>query len=223
MAASEQLIRHAPCFADLPPEVVAALAAIAAPLRRPGGAVLFLEGDPAPGMYLSISGRVKIARTSPSGREQVLRIAGPGEYFNLAPVFDGGPCPANASALDDVSLLLLPTEALWAATARYPALALALLAEACGHMRHLVGLVDTLALHTVQGRLARLLLAQAEQAAQGRPPAPLSQAEIAAQLGTVREMVSRTLKIFEGLGLVRIERGAITVLDRVGLEQQAEQ
>jgi CRP/FNR family cyclic AMP-dependent transcriptional regulator len=104
----------------------------------------------------------------------------------------------------------------------HPALARALLREFTGRLRHLVDLVDTLALHTVQGRLAGLLLAQAEAAERGEPVLPLTQAEMAAQLGTVREMVGRTLKSFEALGLIRIERGAIQLLDREGLAQQRE-
>ncbi|MBV9787440.1 MAG: winged helix-turn-helix domain-containing protein, partial [Chloroflexi bacterium] len=88
--------------------------------------------------------------------------------------------------------------------------------------RHLVNLVDELSLHTVQGRLARLLLEQAAAAERGEVVPALTQAEMAAQLGTVREMVARTLKSFEVLGLLRMERGAITVLDRAGLATQAE-
>jgi CRP-like cAMP-binding protein len=87
-------------------------------------------------------------------------------------------------------------------------------------MRHLVNLVDELALHTVQGRLAGLLLAQAAAAERGETAPPLTQAEMAAHLGTVREMIGRTLKTFEALGLVRVERGQITILDRAGLEAQ---
>jgi CRP/FNR family transcriptional regulator, cyclic AMP receptor protein len=83
-------------------------------------------------------------------------------------------------------------------------------------------LVDELALHSVQGRLAGMLLAQAEAAERGEVVPPLTQAEMAAHLGTVREMVGRTLKSFEALGLIRLDRGQIAILDRAGLEMQRE-
>lgn len=98
----------------------------------------------------------------------------------------------------------------------------ALLREFTGRLRHLVDLVDTLALHTVQGRLAGLLLEQAEAAARGELVAQLTHAEMAARLGTVREMISRSLRSFELLGLIRIDRGAILLLDRAGLALQRE-
>jgi len=74
----------------------------------------------------------------------------------------------------------------------------------------------------VQGRLAGLLLDQAAAAERGEPPQQLTQAEMAAHLGTVREMVGRALKTFEVLGLIQLDRGVITLLDRAGLEAQRE-
>jgi CRP-like cAMP-binding protein len=202
--------------AELPDAVIRAFAAIAIPLRRPIGAIIQIEGDPARSMYIVAQGQVKISRIARSGREQVLNIVGPGGHFNTAPMFDGGPCPANAEALTDVSLLALPRDQLQAVVEVYPALALALLREFTGRLRHLVDLVDELSLHTVQGRLAGLLLAQAEAIERGEGT-PLTQADIAARLGTVREMIGRTLKNFEALGLISIERGTIAILDREGL------
>lgn len=223
MAVDPRTIRYIPFFADLPEAAVADLAAMAVLMRRAAGSFLFLRGDPAPGLYVVTDGRVKLTRESAGGREQVLHVVVAGEHFNAVPVFDGGPCPANAQALGDVTLILFPNDVLRAATRRHPDLAVALLNEFGVFLRRLVNLVDDLALHTVQGRLARLLLERAEAAADGTVPGPLTQAEMAARLGTVREMVGRTLKTFEGLGLITIERGAITVRDRAGLEAQSEE
>jgi CRP-like cAMP-binding protein len=222
MAVDLQVIRQVSMFADLSPEVCAALAGIGVVVRRPAGATLFLEGDPSAGLYIVVEGRVKIMRTSAAGREQVLHVFGPGQHFNHVPVFDGGPCPADAVAQTDVALALLPATALRDLAARNGPLAMALLTELSGRLRALVNLVDNLALHSVQGRLAGLLLAQAEAADRGEIPQPLSQAEMAARLGTVREMIGRSLKTFESLGLVEIRRGSIAVIDREGLAMQAE-
>jgi CRP-like cAMP-binding protein len=217
------ILRKVSFCAGLPDTVIADLAAIAAPLRRTAGAFVQFEGDEAAAMYVVAEGYVKIARTSTSGREQVLNVIGPGNHFNTVPMFDGGPCPANAQALSEVSLLALPRDGLRRVVERHPALALAMLKEFTGRVRHLVNLVDELALHTVQGRLAGLLLEQAAAAARGESSPPLTQAEMAARLGTVREMIGRALKTFEALGLIRLDRGTISILDRAGLAAQHEE
>jgi len=100
-------IRSVSFCTGLPDPAIAALSAIAIPLQRPAGAFIQFEGDPADAMYLVIRGRVKIARTSASGREQVLYVIGVGGHFNTVPMFDGGTCPANAQAIDGVALLVL--------------------------------------------------------------------------------------------------------------------
>jgi CRP-like cAMP-binding protein len=217
------IIRRVSFCAGLPEQVIVDLAAIAAPLRRAAGVFIQFEGDPAEAMYVIAQGHVKIARTAASGREQVLYVLGPGGHFNTVPIFDGGTCPANAQALTDLRLLALPRDAMRGVVERHPALALALLQEFTGRLRHLVNLVDELALHTVHGRLAGLLLAQAEAAERGAAEPPLTQAEMAARLGTVREMVGRALKTFEALGLIRVERGQIAILDKAGLAAQREE
>lgn len=222
MAISSEVFRHVSFCAKLPKATIDALAAIAMPQEEPAGKTIQLEGDPADAMYIVVAGRVKIYRLSASGREQVMNVIGRGGHFNTVAMFDGGPCPANAEAMTDLSLLRVPREELLRLVDEHPALARALLREFTGRLRHLVNLVDTLALHTVQGRLAGLLLDQAEAAERGEPAPPLTQAEMAARLGTVREMVSRTLKSFETLGLIRLERGTIVILSREGLEAQRE-
>src|SRR5690242_6610903 len=105
-------IRTVSFCAGLPDSAIAELSAIAIPLQRPAGAFIQFEGDPADAMYLVIDGRVKIARTSASGREQVLNVIGAGGHFNTVPMFDGGLCPANAQAIDNVALLALPRDQL---------------------------------------------------------------------------------------------------------------
>jgi CRP-like cAMP-binding protein len=215
-------IRTVSFCAGLPDSAIMALSAIAMPLQRPAGAFIQFEGDPAEVMYLVIHGRVKIARTSASGREQVLNVIGPGGHFNTVPMFDGGTCPANVQALEALALLVLPRDRLLRVLEQQPALTLALLKEFTSRLRHLVNLVDDLALHSVQGRLAGLLLDQAAEDERGLPAQPLTQAEMAARLGTVREMVGRALRTFEALGLLRLDRGVIVLLDRAELAAQRE-
>jgi CRP-like cAMP-binding protein len=195
-----ETLRVFPLFARLPDSVLAAVADMALLQERGAGAVIQVEGDEPEAMYLVLRGQVKILRVSPSGREQVIHIAAPGQYINTVPLLDRGPNPATVQALTDVTLLAFPAEPVQALMAREPAFTLALLADLAARQRRLVGLVDDLALHTVQSRLAKLLLTRAEASERGLPVPPMTQADMAAQLGTVREMVSRTLRPSKGWG-----------------------
>lgn len=221
-AVTAEVIRSSHLFADLPCELIDALSAIAVLVEKPANCLLFLEGDPVPGLYVTLTGHIKVSRIAQNGREQVVTVSSPGQSVNLVPVFDGGVCPANAETMEDARLLLFHTDDLHVLIQRHPELGLVLLRDLSSFMRKLVNLVDDLALHSVQGRLARLLLNFADDALSGQPCAPFTHADLAAQLGTVREKVSRTLKSFETLGLIKCERGLIRVIDRSGLEAQVE-
>lgn len=199
-----------------------ALASRAVPMRVERGAMITLEGEPAEAMYLVVEGRVKVVRYSAEGREQIMHLAERGDHFNTVPMFDGGPCPASSQALQSTMLLVLRRVDLLDLIEQYPDLSIALLHEFAGRLRMLVGLVEDLALHTVHGRLAKLLLQQAQAAEHGSPRPPMTQAEMAAHLGTVREMVARALKSFEAGGLISLDRGAIRILDREGLRERTE-
>jgi CRP-like cAMP-binding protein len=216
------LLRAFPLFTELPDAVIQALNGMAITRSHSAGAIIQLEGDPVEATFIVLKGQVKILRSSSSGREQVIHIATPGQNINLVPVLDGGPNPATVQALTNCTLLSFPCEPLRALIRREPALAVAMLTDLAARQRRLVGLIDELALHTVQGRLASLLITRAEAAERGIPIPPMTQADMANHLGTVREMVSRTLKTFEGLGLIELKQGAIVVKDRKGLEEKIE-
>jgi CRP-like cAMP-binding protein len=208
--------------AQIPATTITELAAIAVPFDYPPDTIVFLEGDPIAAMYIVARGQVKIARIGANGREQVIEIAMPGDHFNTITLFDEGPCPALAQTLAETSLLMLPKEQIEGIIDKHPALARALLKEFAQRMRRLVSLIDDLALHSVQGRLAQLILTMAAMGDQGQAAPQLTQAEMAARLGTVREVLGRSLKAFEAAGLIRLEQGRIVVVDRNGLARQAE-
>ncbi|MGC8801232.1 Crp/Fnr family transcriptional regulator [Chloroflexus sp.] len=215
-------LRRVSFCSHLPESTVQALATIAYPCSYSSGAVIVLAGEPPQAMYAIVAGRVKLVRVALNGREQIVNVMGAGQHFNTVPIFDHGPCPVNVQAITDVDLLVLPIDAMRRLVAEHPPLAMALLREFAGRLRHMVNLIDNIALHSVQGRLAQLLLNRAIASEQGEIVAPLTQAEMAAMIGTVREMVSRTLHQFEAQGLIRIERGAIVICDREGLVACAE-
>lgn len=178
---------------------------------RPGEYIL-LEGERPPGLFFVQRGRVRLSRTAPDGREQVLATIGPGENFNSVPLFDDQPNPATARAMSAVDCLLLPREELTGLLRRYPDVALAALREQAGRLRELVDLVEDLAFRSVRARLARHLIAEASSGT-----AEITQLELAERAGTVREIAGRALRRMAADGLVRLERGRVIVLDRKGL------
>jgi CRP/FNR family cyclic AMP-dependent transcriptional regulator len=212
------LLRRLPYFAALDAPTLQVVAAVAVHRTVGAGEIVMLEGEPCAGLFVVQSGRVKITRTSLAGREQILHIAGPGEAFNDVPVFDGGPNPATVQAMADSTLLVIDRATLLALFDRYPHLAQAVVAVLAARCRQLVAMVEDLSLHGVTARLAGLLL---DQAAQADAP-PLTRAQMAARLGTVREMVSRSLRELEQDDLIRLEGAHIMLVDRAGLERRAE-
>ena len=176
--------------------------------------MIFLEGEPCQGLYIVRDGLVKIYKISDEGREQILRYMSPGESFNEVAVFDGGTNPANVSAVQASTLWVVPSASVVDLITRRPEVALAVIRYLGARVRHLVALVEDLALRHVTARLAKLLL----ETATGQQPT-LTQQEMASRLGTVREMIGRSLKQMEAKGLIELERGKIVILDRKGLEK----
>ena len=185
------------------------------------GAIIFLENEPCHGMFLVESGRVKLFKTSAEGREQVLLLAGPGHSFNDVAVFDGGPNPAAAAALDRVVVYLLPTANIVSVVRLNPEAAMALAREFAGRLRHLSDLVEDLSFRHVTSRLAKLLLqyTQQEDPTIARPR--FTQQELASMVGSVREVVGRSLAALEREGAIRIDRSRILVADRDVLQRLA--
>ncbi len=176
------------------------------------GEILFLEGEPCRGLYVVKSGRVRIFKSSPEGREQVLLIARQGDSFNDVPVFDGGPNPASASALEPSIVYVIPKESLLSLVADCPA-AQAIIKLFAARLRHLTTVVEDLSFRSVVGRLAKMLLSLAV-AEEGTSPMPrLTQDEMATIVGSVRDVIGRALKALERTGAIKIEGQRILVID----------
>ncbi len=217
--------RRVPYFSGLSDDVLAALAAVAIERRYSRGQVIFLEGEPCAGLHLVIQGQVKIYKLSPQGREQILHQVGPGETFNDVAALDGGPNPASAGALSDAILCVIPRSELRRLAEIYPQLAWALIESITRRTRHLVAMVEDLSLRSVKERLARLLLAEAARASSAGPldrGQMMTQAEMAARLGTVREMIGRALRELADEGLIAFDRHRIVILDCARLAALAE-
>jgi CRP/FNR family transcriptional regulator len=206
-----------PLFADLDERARQALSRCMCERHYRAGQYLTFEGQPAEALFVVLSGRVRLARTANDGREQVLAIVGSGEVFNMEPLLDGGLTPATARAMSAVTCLLLPDEALVPLIRQFPDLALVLMRQMAEQLREQTVLIEDLGFRSVRARLARLLL---NEAASGT--AMLTQAELAARAGTVREIVGRTLRQMADEGLVALKRGQVIVLDAAQLQHAAE-
>lgn len=192
-------------------------------LRRTydAGEVVILQGEPCPGLYLVAEGWLRVFKTASAGREQVIRFVGPGEAVGEFAVFAGGPQPASVSALEPAVLWLLPRTSLLALLKERPTIAQAVIASLARRVEHLLGLVEDLSLRSVEARLARYLLETAEQGVVRRRRWT-TQAELAARLGTVLEVLNRALRSLQDDGLIALDRQCILILDPAGLRHRAE-
>lgn len=207
-------------FADLPPDLLAAVVQAAARRTYEPDEVVFFEGDPSPGLHLVQDGWLKAVRTSLEGREQVLRFIGPGEVVNEVGVFAGDQNPATVIALEPSILWLIDRKTIGRLLDEYPELARRVIESLAQRVLHLVSLVEDLSLRTVEARLARRLLDQAEDRTLRRR-SWATQSEIAARLGTVLDVLNRALHKLAREGLIEVDRDEIRLLDREGLRAKA--
>ena len=184
------------------------------------GAVIFLEGDSAPALYYIQTGWIKVVKMAPDGREQILYFWGPGDTFGGIGVFINRPMPATAIALEPTGLWLLRRDAITQLLTTQPAMAVQVIECMANRMHELMALVADLSLHTVAERFARLLLEEAEDDTLPRRRWA-TQAELAARLGTVPDVLSRTLRSLVDGGLITMDRHAIHILQRQALERLA--
>jgi len=226
-AARIATLRKVPFLSRLSEPELQALAEASQVKQYSKGEVIFLEGDRCPGLYVVHSGAVKIFKTSAGGREQVLMMERPGNSVAELPVLDDGPYPASAMTVEDSTLLLIPKADFHRLCRQHPDLALALIRSLAGRFRRLVRLDEGLAFLEVGQRLARFLLEKAAQegrlTAEGTQfPLDLTHQELAAQIGTVRELVSRTLTRFQEQRIISIKDRTVLIRDPERLREEAE-
>lgn len=213
------LLHRIPLFAELQDEALLQLARRCVSKTVGAGHVLFTTGEECRGLYMVEAGRVRIYRTDPSGREQVLHVEGPGRTVAELPLFDGGPYPASAIALEESRLVFLPRAAFEHLYRTQPDIAQAVIRALGRRLRHLVHLAETLAFRDVAARLAMLLVGYAERVGVTTPAGveielDRTQEELAHEIGTARESVSRALKQLRRKGLIKpIERSRILIPD----------
>jgi CRP-like cAMP-binding protein len=213
------------CFRGVDDATLETIASRCRPKSRQPGESLFTEGDPCRDLHILVAGRVKCVRTSPAGREQILKVfERPGDIFCTTSAFSTGSHIVTAEAMSEVSLYLIDVETMKRVALEQPAVALALVTAAGDQMRSLVSLADDLSLKTATTRVAKLLWerARAEGGREGQEVrlrrADLREDDIAAMVGTVRVHVSRSLKTLAAMGVIRLDRDTIRIEDLKALE-----
>lgn len=211
-----------PLFAGLSDSDRRDLLDIAFEKRLPRNAALFQEGDSANGFYLVLSGKVKVFKISPDGKEHILHIFGTGEPVGEVPVFSGSNFPASASTLEESRLLYFPRVRFLDLASRKPQILLNMLATLSRRLRAFTQKIEGLSLKEVAGRLAGLLLDLPEESQNpGVVRLPITKGQVASQIGTTPETLSRTFRKLARLGLLRVDRNRIHIRDRQALENLA--
>jgi len=221
---SETVLRKTQLFAKLTESEMRTLSACVSKRHFGRGETLFSEGDQCHGLFVVAAGRIRIFKLSPSGREQVLAVEGPGSSFAELPVFDGGVYPASASALEDADVLFIARKDFQNYCREHPEVALKVLAVVGSRLRRLVGIIEDLSFTTVRQRLISLLLRLAQGGTttkQGvRVELTTTHQDLAAELGTVRELVSRNFSRLQAEGLLEVDGRTIIVKDLPALKRE---
>lgn len=186
--------------------------------------LLFSDGDAAGGFFLIVSGRVKVFKISPDGKEQILHIFGAGEILGEVAVFSGKDFPASAVTLKESEILQIPREGFLRLATGRPEILLNMLATLSRRLRRFTVQIERLSLMEVASRLAEVLLEIAGVPAGGAEDVAdlqVTKSQLASQIGTTPETLSRTLGKMSRKGLISVDRSRVTLHDRAALEDLA--
>jgi CRP/FNR family transcriptional regulator, dissimilatory nitrate respiration regulator len=214
----DEALRRVVFLKDAPEAALAALRQAGVVLTLTEGELLFLEAESSRGLLVVLEGALKESKTDARGRELILAIHKPGASVAELPLFDGGNHPTQAVALESPTrIFCVARPAFEAILERYPMLAHSALRALAIQQRKLLEMLKAQALHTVRSRLVAYLLAQDTPSF----TLPETNESIAAQVGTVREVISRTLHQLADLGHIALTGRTVTVLNRAALEKIA--
>jgi CRP-like cAMP-binding protein len=216
------VLQNTALFSNLSQPELQLLAARTVRKMFSAGEVLFSEGEPCKGLHIISRGQVRIFKTSASGREQVLAVNVAGESVAELPVFDDGPYPASGMAIEETEIAFISRKDFRDYCLAHPEVALKVLAFVGARLRRLVGIIEELSFTTTRQRLVSVLVRLAQS--DGRKTEkgievllPGSNQELANQLGTVREVISRNLMRLQAEGLLEVDARQIVIKDVKGL------
>ena len=186
------------------------------------GEIICWRGEPCKGLFIVQNGSVKLYRLSPNGRELIINVLENGQTFNEVPVFDQGKNPVNVAALEESDIWIVDVEAINRTMQFHPELAQAVIEKLCKNLRMVVGIVEELSFCQVTNRLARLITQLSPNQLVGSNQQRITQDQLAARLGTVREVVARSLRKLEQSGAIQVQRGQIQIIDQKRLQEWAQ-
>ena len=225
--AEPELLAQVGLFGDLTTAELVGLASLMRPRPYAKDEVIYLRGDPGTAFYVIASGKVKIALTSPDGKELILRRLGPGGFHGELALLDDEPRSADAVATESSVLLVLQRDAFRQFLAEHPDIATKLLGTVSQYLRRNAELIQDATFLDVPARLARILLELASQPGSAELPPPgavipdrMKQGELASLVGATRESINKWLGSFEKQGLISYDKGHITLLRPTGLKQR---
>jgi CRP-like cAMP-binding protein len=221
MSIEIEMLRKIPYFSTLSPDELALVAAVTVERHYNRGDLILIAGETEGALCYVYSGLVKVFKASPEGKEQVLRLIGAGHTFNDVPALDGGPNPASVAAVEPSVVYVIRGSELRKLITTRPEVAEAVVLTLAKSLRHLVALVEDLSLRHVTARVAKILLDQETSAQQGQQVHRLTQTEMAALVGSAREVVGRALKELETAGVIEMRHGQAVVLNRERLRIMA--
>jgi CRP/FNR family transcriptional regulator len=218
-------LRQVPFFSNASDAVLLELAGCCVSKHYAKDQFIFLEGESCPGLFVVHQGSVKIFKLSDDGREQILAVETSGHAIAELPAFDDGPYPASARAAEETTLLLMPKTHIQRLFLKYPEIALGVVRSFSARLRRLTALVEGLAFKEVSQRLAQFLLLAAKKRGASTPEGirfelPFTHQEIAARIGTVRELVSRGLSRFRDEGILTFKDHIFIIHDMERLQAE---
>ncbi len=217
------VLRKHPIFCDLEPEALDRLCRYAKPVSLKRGAAIYSKGDPGNSLYVVISGTAKMSISSPDGRSAILNLIGPGEIFGEIALLDGRERTADATANTNCEVFIIDRREFLPFVRSQPALAMKFIELLCARLRWTSDQVEQIILQDLPGRLASALLRLTERhkLAQGGRTIAVTQQEISEMVGMTRESINKQLRAWAARNWVRLEHGAIVVLDAEPLQALA--
>jgi CRP-like cAMP-binding protein len=223
---SIDLLRRCPLFAGLKEEDLKRIRAIALLKHVLKREVLFSDGEEARGFYVILSGKVKLYKISPDGKEQILHVVSAPDAFAEAALFLEGSYPAFAEALSDSQLLFFPKRDFIYLIEKNPQLSINMIVSLSQFLKRFTSLIEELSLKEVSSRIAKYLIdLSLKLSKEGRGPMEveldLSKTQLASKLGTISETLSRTLAKMKAKGIIDVKKNRILILNRKLLEELA--
>ena len=219
-------LKRCPLFAGLKEEDLKKIKAVASLKRVGKKQILFSDGEEARGFYVILSGKVKLYKMSPEGKEQILHVVSPPEAFAEAALFLEGNYPASAETLTDSQLLFFPKRDFIQLIERNPQLSINMIVSLSHFLRKFASLIEELSLKEVSSRVAKYLIdLSLKSAKEGRDPREvdldLSKSQLASKLGTISETLSRSLAKMKAKKIIGVKKNRILILNREALEAVA--